>query len=297
MQSRLASTSKRINRAFLFRPVRWLASVPPPTNRPADPVIYAEKPEPTAAPLPTGKAADPAIYAENPEEHEPFLEGIGKERPENAASTAQGNQKDNRVEATNENEPTIVRPRIPHALFPKLESTGVNRPAESITQQKRYNSVTHKVEDFSCAGLDGSPWPEDGTDLREQEERQQGDNRKYFKHHKASPLSEIEVTDTRKPITRATDESADSYFEREYGERVVLWRPEQLDTAEDSLRRAMEMWRESATRGIPDAPHSRVLRELREVFFFFHPGQRSKERLGLYKFQMYKVPMASLAIT
>ncbi|KAK3020577.1 hypothetical protein RJ639_046927 [Escallonia herrerae] len=253
MQSRLASTAKRINQAFLFRPLRRLASVPSPTNKPADPVIYAEEPEPAAAPLPTGKAADPAIYAENPDEHEPFLEGIGQERPENSASTVQSNQKDNRVEAT----------MIPHALFPKLESTGVNRPAEPITQQKRYNSVTLKVEDVSCAGLDGSPWPEDGTDLREQNEEQQGDDREYFKHHKASPLSEIEVADTRKPITRATDESADSYFEREYGERAVLWRPEQIDTAEDSLRRAMEIWRESATRGIPDAPHSRVLRELR----------------------------------
>ncbi|KAK3008121.1 hypothetical protein RJ639_014233 [Escallonia herrerae] len=263
MQSRLASTSKRIKRAFLFKPVRRLASVPPPTNKPADPVIFAEEPETAAAPLPTGKAADPAIYAQNPDEHEPFLEGIGQERPENAASTAQGNQKDNRVEATNENEPIIVPPRISHTLFPKLERTGVNRPAEPITRQKRYNSVTHKVEDVSCAGLDGSPWPEDGTDLREQVEEKQGDAREYFKHQKASPLSEIEVADTRKPITRATDESADSYFEREYGERAVLWRPEQLDTAEDSLRLAMEMWRESATRGIPDAPHSRVLWELR----------------------------------
>lgn len=82
----------------------------------------------------------------------------------------------------------------------------------------------------------------------------------YFKHHKASPLSEIEVADTRKPITRATDGTAGGYFG---GDSVITWRPEQFDTAEESLLRATKMWKESAARGVPEWPHSRRLRELR----------------------------------
>jgi len=36
-----------------------------------------------------------------------------------------------------------------------------------------------------------------------------------------------------------------------------------METAEETLMRAAEMWRERAMRGDPDAPHSRVLRALR----------------------------------
>ncbi|XWS76618.1 hypothetical protein CRYUN_Cryun01aG0192300 [Craigia yunnanensis] len=31
------------------------------------------------------------------------------------------------------------------------------------------------------------------------------DNKEYYRHRNASPLSEIKVADTRKPTTRATD--------------------------------------------------------------------------------------------
>ncbi|KAI4349710.1 hypothetical protein L6164_010270 [Bauhinia variegata] len=63
------------------------------------------------------------------------------------------------------------------------------------------------------------------------------DDRDYYKHHKASPLSELEITDSRKPITRATDgtvESGDGFDE-------IIWLPEQLDTAEEALKRATEI--------------------------------------------------------
>lgn len=115
------------------------------------------------------------------------------------------------------------------------------------------------MEEVSCAGLDGSPWPKD----RKKDERSRGekpeDEREYYEHHKASPLSELKFVDSRKPITRATDGTADSGV----GKDAIGWLPEQLDTAEEALRRATEIWRQNAMRGDPDAPHSRVLRALR----------------------------------
>jgi hypothetical protein len=44
---------------------------------------------------------------------------------------------------------------------------------------------------------------------------------------------------------------------------VIGWLPEQVETAEETLLRAAEMWRQRAMRGDPDAPHSRVLRNIR----------------------------------
>ncbi|XP_052191476.1 uncharacterized protein LOC127800730 [Diospyros lotus] len=197
--------------------------------------------------FPTRRTADP---------HSGEPEGIDAEEAKAEAAEKQTEQKPSR-----ENQP-FVSPKPPYASSPQLESTAVNQPLDPNTQQKRRQNTKTAAEEVSCAGLDGTPWPDDGeTGLsREQEE----DNKEYFSHHKASPLSEIEVADTRKPITKATDGTADSnmgYFGG--GGDVVLWREEQLDSAEDSLRRAVEIWRQAAMRGDPDSPHGRVLRELR----------------------------------
>ncbi|PWA99331.1 hypothetical protein CTI12_AA000860 [Artemisia annua] len=140
----------------------------------------------------------------------------------------------------------------------KLENPGVNTPLEPHMQQKRTKST--KL-DLTCAGLDGSPWPEDdekdkATDRKEQED----DDIEYFKHHKASPLSELEIGDTRKPLEKVAQATAGGYFG---DEKVITWKPEQLDTAEQSLMRAAQMFREAAARGVPEWPHSRRLRELR----------------------------------
>lgn len=144
----------------------------------------------------------------------------------------------------------LVPPKLPHASSPRLEHTAVNHPVEPTTQQKRSKSSTEEV---SCAGLDGSPWPED-SDM----EKQRGEDKEYYKHHKASPLSMIEVADTRKPM----DRTPNSGF-ADYAERVVVWRPEQIDTAEEALLRAARIWKERAMSGDPDFPPSRVLRELK----------------------------------
>ncbi|CAK9185808.1 unnamed protein product [Ilex paraguariensis] len=147
--------------------------------------------------------------------------------------------------------------RLASTFVSPFRSTGTAHPTN--TQQAHWNSTgatTTPVEDISCAGLDGTPWPED---IRKQEE----DDKEYFKHHKASPLSAVEVVDTRKPITRATDGTVESYGIGEAGGGVIRWRPEQLDTAEEALRRAVEIWRQNVMRGDPDSPHGRVLRLLR----------------------------------
>ncbi|KAL6968586.1 hypothetical protein U1Q18_034387 [Sarracenia purpurea var. burkii] len=167
-----------------------------------------------------------------------------------------------------ETEP-IVPPKPSYASSPRLESPGVNEPLEPILLQKRRHSTggddREPLENVSCAAFDGGGrWPDDsddGEDWRIQVRGQEEDYKEYFRDHKASPLSKIEVADTRKPITRATDGTADSYVENEG--RVVLWRDEQLDTAEEALRRAVEIWKRTAMRGDPDSPHGRVLRVLR----------------------------------
>ncbi|KAE8723204.1 GATA transcription factor 16-like isoform X1 [Hibiscus syriacus] len=95
---------------------------------------------------------------------------------------------------------------------------------------------------------------------RGQEREQTKDDKEYFRDHKASPLSEIEVADTRKPITRATDT-------KHSGGDVIGWKPVQLLTAEETLLRASEIWKENAMRGIPELPHSRRLSEPRGEWF------------------------------
>ena len=142
------------------------------------------------------------------------------------------------------------------AASPRLESTGVNNPLDPTTRQKRSVST-----DAICAGVDGTPLPKyDDEDRRRREEEE--DDKAYYRHHKASPLAEIEVVDTRKPITRATDGTYGDY-EGSKEKEVMGWLPEQLDTAEEALQRAVRIWKESAMRGDPDSPQSRVLKALR----------------------------------
>lgn len=167
---------------------------------------------------------------------------------------------------TKDNEP-YVPPKSPFESTSKLESSGVGPRTDPIAQQKRRNSAfPAQIGDVSCVGIDGSPWPDDEkeTDRKEQREEQLEDDREYFKHHKASPLSEIEVADTRKPISRATDGTGQK---ESVGGGAMVWRAEQLDTAEESLRRAVEIFRWNAMRGDPDSPHGRVLRELRGEYW------------------------------
>lgn len=183
--------------------------------------------------------------------------------PKTAAEDGEAQHKPNKAESRD----PFAPPKPPHASTPRLESAGVHNPSEPNTQQRRKNSSSSAsldLDSVTCAGFDGSPWPSDdkeGCAERSGRRDHTEDDKDYYKHHKASPLSEIEFADTRKPITRATDGTADSSY---YGvPDIVVWQPEQLDTAEEALLRAARIWRESAMRGDPDAPQSRVLRALR----------------------------------
>ncbi|KAK4793545.1 hypothetical protein SAY86_023980 [Trapa natans] len=156
---------------------------------------------------------------------------------------------------------TLAHPKPQHASSSLLESTGVHNPSEPYTQQRRSAAASVALDSLSCVGFDG--WPLSGEEKHSGTEGGEVEGDKdYYKHHTASPLSEIEIADMRKPITRATDGTGDSSYYSGHTD-VVVWSPEQLDTAEEALLRAARVWRESAARGDPDAPQSRVLRALR----------------------------------
>lgn len=158
----------------------------------------------------------------------------------------------------------LVPPNPPHVSSSRLESYGVNQPLNPHIQQKRQSSTkAEALGEVICAAVDGTPLSNDiENEQRDKHEKVESD-KEYFGHNKASPLSEIEMADTRKPITRATDGAADAV-----GSDVIGWRPEQLDTAEEALRRGAEIFRQNAMRGDPEVfPHSRVLRELRGEWF------------------------------
>ncbi|OAY48729.1 uncharacterized protein LOC110615117 [Manihot esculenta] len=208
----------------------------------------------------SGRSADPAVYSED-RDHElkPAVPSGKHEETRNLYepdSTKRETETEAQYKPTKETQPS-AQPRPLHVSSPRHESNGVNRPVEPQIQQKRQNSPVI-LEEISCAGLDGTPWPmEKGTQV-------QGNDNDYYRHHKASPLSEIKFADTRKPITRATDGTA---YDSGMGRDVIGWRPEQLYTAEETLEMAQRTWRENAMRGDPDSPHGRVLRVLRGEWF------------------------------
>ncbi|KAL9332309.1 hypothetical protein ACSQ67_001919 [Phaseolus vulgaris] len=152
-------------------------------------------------------------------------------------------------------------PRV-HRGQPQGISTNDNAKNAEIAETERRASKAHEMlkspkspcEPFPKLKSEG-PWPEDENKGKE-------DDKDYYKHHKASPLSEIEFVDSRKPISRASHKTADS-ADSGRGVDFIGWRPEQMETAEETLLRAAEMWRQRAMCGDPDAPHSRVLRALR----------------------------------
>jgi len=148
----------------------------------------------------------------------------------------------------------------PFASSPKLESTGVGPAVDPTFQQKRSSATAASLDDVVCVGVDGSPLNSKDSQWKYREE-EGDDNREYYKDHKASPLSEIEIADTRLPISRATD-----------GEKDDIWGGEGRgylieDTVDDALQRAEAMFNAARERGDPSWPHSRALRrKLAELY-------------------------------
>lgn len=68
----------------------------------------------------------------------------------------------------------------------------------------------------------------------------------------------MEFVDTRKPITRASDGGASARdVEGGEGRGAMV-----DDTVDDALARAERMFREAATNGVPEWPHSQALRRM-----------------------------------
>lgn len=202
----------------------------------------------------TGRPADPAVHSTD----DPMGPSSAIHSPEEA-------YKD--MEAKGQRDPTPVKDKDPFvsskaplSSSPQLKSSVADQPIQPHMQQKRSNSTVM----ISCSGLDAWSSERDDGDLDRREERKEReeDDKEFFSHRKASPLSEIEVADTRKPVNQATDGGSDVGYDGGGG-GVVMFREEQRVSAEETMRRAMEMWRETAARGDPMSPHGRVLRTLR----------------------------------
>ncbi|KAK3126015.1 hypothetical protein QOZ80_7BG0612720 [Eleusine coracana subsp. coracana] len=119
--------------------------------------------------------------------------------------------------------------------------------------QKRHSSSS---ETAAAAGRDAweaaTPGGEESARRKVREE-----DREYYRTHKPSPLAELEFADTRKPVTQATDSGAQDRFDADVTGAATV-----EDTADDSLARAEAMFRDAASRGNPEWPHSRVLAEM-----------------------------------
>ncbi|KAF8656583.1 hypothetical protein HU200_060644 [Digitaria exilis] len=111
----------------------------------------------------------------------------------------------------------------------------------SFTQKRRASAGAAAREEATPGGDESA-----ARKVREED-------REYYRTHKPSPLAEVEFADTRKPITQATDDAAG---DADVAPRMVE------DTVDDSLARAEAMFREAASRGNPEWPHSRALAEM-----------------------------------
>ncbi|KAG6575793.1 hypothetical protein SDJN03_26432, partial [Cucurbita argyrosperma subsp. sororia] len=206
--------------------------------------------------LTTCRTADPSVHA-NDDNHPAVPSGEPEQSQDNLEpDSAKSNYERDDSKQGDSNGP-FAPPKAQYASSPRLETTPVAQASKPITQQKRAHSTV--LDDVSCIGFDGGPFPAEEKNRGKDRKEQEDDEREYYKHHKASPLAEIEFVDTRKPITRATDGTAYDGG----GKDVIGWLPEQEDTVDDSLQRATEIWKQNAMRGDPDAPQSRVLRALR----------------------------------
>ncbi|XP_020693859.1 uncharacterized protein LOC110107806 [Dendrobium catenatum] len=149
------------------------------------------------------------------------------------------------------------------AALRTLNKCVIYRPAPAALFSSARQQCTS--DELYCLGWDGRPlrsslgkgdtewrWREE-----EEENRETEDYRKYYEKNKPSPLSMVELVDTRKPITRAMDHVDDE-------KKVFLLVRETVD---DALRRAEEMWWAAKVRGDPDSPQARALaRMLRERY-------------------------------
>ncbi|WOK96101.1 hypothetical protein Cni_G04808 [Canna indica] len=199
----------------------------------------------------TARTADPAVHSEDPQ---------GDDAAEAAKAAAaeekqRAEHKDEEAKPPRNFSDDVVPPFAPS---PKLESHDVAPPWPPSFQQKRRLSQRPDpavIANVPCVGPDGSPLDGKATEERREQEQEY---KEYYKHHKPSPLSEIEFVDTRKPITQATAGGA-SDVGGDTGRGMMV-----EETVDEALARAEAMFRMRAMMGDPDLPHSRVLRRMLE---------------------------------
>ncbi|KAL5996230.1 hypothetical protein ACLOJK_026304 [Asimina triloba] len=190
-----------------------------------------------------------------------LLQGEDAEQAARAAMAAEEQRQ--REKGSEKTPPTPPQTTLnPSSPSPKLENSGRNPLPDLIFQQKRSgrtrpNDPTDPIQMVECVGVDGT---RAGDDQKYEEE--EDDYKEYYREHKASPLSEVEFVDTRVPMRQATDCPPQEYDEYRRKE-VILWSKEQLDTAEEALRRAEALFRAAAESGDPDTPWGRVLAGVR----------------------------------
>ncbi|WVZ67059.1 hypothetical protein U9M48_016198 [Paspalum notatum var. saurae] len=192
-----------------------------------------------------GGAGDPAVHSgdapsDDYTERPPRFSGA-----EAAAAAEAGHGSGNSAPASSDDKEQ--RERVPPfaAAGKKLGSQELADAAggATFTQRRRRGSAAREAAD--------TPGAEEAAARKVREE-----DREYYRTHKPSPLAEVEFADTRKPITRATDGGGAAAGYADVTPRVVE------DTVDDSLARAEAMFREAASRGNPEWPHSRALAEM-----------------------------------
>ncbi|KAB8106845.1 hypothetical protein EE612_041352 [Oryza sativa] len=228
------------------RAVRLIASRPPSTNLRSLVVVPGRR-RLLSTSTEAGGAGDPSVHSGDPPSDDypdrpPKFSGAEEatgggdhgKNPSTAAATPS--------ESTKERVP-------PFAMSDKLGSQELADPAggSSFTQKRRRSSSSRPADSREEA----TPGGEEAAGRKVREE-----DREYYQTHKPSPLAELEFADTRKPITRATDGGSAADRLSDVPGKVAE------DTADDSLARAEAMFREAASRGNPEWPHSRALAEM-----------------------------------
>jgi hypothetical protein len=193
-------------------------------------------------------AGDPAVHS-----GEPPSDDYADRPPKfsGAEEATKGADDDKHTSPTtprpSESSSTTTKERVPpFGPSGKLGSQELADPAAGSTfTQKRHRSSAPAGSDPLG---DATPGDEEAAARKVREE-----DREYYRTHKPSPLAEVEFADTRKPLTRYTDGGAEDRMEHDVEGTMVR------DTADASLARAEAMFREAASRGNPEWPHSRAL--------------------------------------
>uniref|UniRef100_A0A0E0LPR1 Uncharacterized protein n=1 Tax=Oryza punctata TaxID=4537 RepID=A0A0E0LPR1_ORYPU len=186
-----------------------------------------------------GGSGDPSVHSGGPPSDD-YPDRPPKFSGAEEATGGGGHGKNPSTSSTKERVP-------PFAPSGKLGSQELADPAggSSFTQKRRWSSQPADSRDEATPGGDEAA----ARKVREED-------REYYRTHKPSPLAEVEFADTRKPINRATDGGGAADRFSDVPAKVVE------DTADDSLARAEAMFREAASRGNPEWPHSRALAEM-----------------------------------